>query len=83
VNASELHLALAEVAAVLLKGEANHPPGEWLMVPARGHMRHASIHLEKALLGILHDDDEDHLANAATRLLLASQKIQERHYPLQ
>lgn len=80
MDARELHKALRVIAGVLAAGEATHPPGSsnhWTQLSAREHTRLAMIHSEKFILGILVDHDEDELAHAAARLLLALE-VRER-----
>jgi hypothetical protein len=77
VEGSELRRALAVVARVLEAGEHTHKPGadnHWLSLSAREHVRRAMIHAEKFILGILCETDEDELAHAAVRLLLALER---------
>jgi len=77
VEANELRRALAVVARILEAGEHTHKQGasnHWLSLSPREHVRRAMIHAEKFILGILVDSDEDELAHAAVRLLLALER---------
>jgi hypothetical protein len=74
VDAADLRLALRVAAAIIKDGEVSHL-GSWLDVPVREHMRHATAHLEKALLGVWQGEDE--LGNAMVRLLMACE-LRER-----
>jgi hypothetical protein len=60
--------ALEIVADVMRLGATTHREGEWMEAPAGFHIGRAEEHLK-----LLHDGDQrqDHLAHAATRLLLA------------
>jgi hypothetical protein len=60
--------ALEVIAGVMRNGVAPHPDNEWLRWPADYHLPRAEQHLQR-----LHDGSqtEDHLAHAATRLLMA------------
>ena len=72
MDAGQLRNALRIVARILEAGEATHPPdapNHWLNLPAREHAAQAIAHLDKFLVGA--NADEDHLAHALTRLLLA------------
>ena len=74
MDGTELRNAFAAIASVLLAGEGTHPPdssNHWLKLTAREHTRRAMIHAEKFILGVLVDSNEDELAHAACRLLLA------------
>jgi hypothetical protein len=75
VNASELRHAFRLIAHVLAAAEHTHPSGaanSWMKVPVREHVRRALAHAERALLGVASEEDE--LAHAATRLLLALER---------
>jgi len=60
--------ALAEIAEVLGKGHAKHPNDDGFKQPATYHISRAQQHLA-ALADC--DTAEDHVANAACRLLMA------------
>jgi len=64
----DLAYALAAVADTLRRGEQTHEPGEWRRRSIRDHLHHASAHIVRYRNG---DCREDHLAHAATRLLMA------------
>jgi len=60
--------ALATIAQVMRDFIATHPDNDWVRWPADYHLARAEQHLQR-----LHDGSqaEDHLAHAATRLLMA------------
>jgi hypothetical protein len=60
--------ALAVIAGVMRDGVAKHPDNEWTHRSVDYHLGRAEEHLR-----LLRDGDqlEDHLAHAATRLLMA------------
>jgi len=60
--------ALETIAQVMRDGVTTHPDNDWLRWPADYHLARAEQHLRR-----LHDGSqtEDHLAPAATRLLMA------------
>ena len=61
--------ALLEVSKVMADGVKKYGPGEtWKQQPAEFHLNRALTHLFKVLD---HDTTENHLAHAATRLLMA------------
>lgn len=62
--------ALTVVAAVLTGGRLKYPDNAGFRQPARFHLQRAAAHLELLSTG---DWSEDHLAHAATRLLMALQ----------
>jgi len=61
-------IALEVVAEVMRDGIAIHPDNEWTRRSVDYHLARAEEHLR-----LLHDGDqrEDHVAHAATRLLMA------------
>ena len=63
-----LRTALCEVANVLARGRETHPGDDWAQHPVDEHIEHARAHLEAFARG---DTSDSHLANAATRLLMA------------
>lgn len=78
MDASDLRHALKIAAQVIEAGEATHAPGEWTAVPVREHLRHAAIHLEKALLNSW--QGTDNLAAAMVRLMMACElREREQH----
>ena len=60
--------ALEVIADVMRDGVATHPDNEWVRRSIEYHLARAEEHLR-----LLHDGDqrEDHVAHAATRLLMA------------
>ena len=60
--------ALEVIAQVMRDGVATHPDNEWVRRSIDYHLARAEEHLR-----LLHDGDqrEDHVAHAATRLLMA------------
>ena len=62
-----------EIQKVMEAGEADHPHDSWKDVPAAEHIRRAYEHLIAAQGGYspLAGKDDDHLANAFTRLMMA------------
>ena len=60
--------ALEVIAGVMRDGVATHPDNEWVRRPVDYHLGRAEEHLR-----LLHEGDqrEDHVAHAATRLLMA------------
>ena len=60
--------ALEVIADVMRDGVATHPDNEWVRRSIDYHLARAEEHLR-----LLHDGDqrEDHVAHAATRLLMA------------
>jgi hypothetical protein len=60
--------ALEVIAGVMRDGVATHPDNEWARRSIEYHLARAEEHLR-----LLHDGDqrEDHVAHAATRLLMA------------
>ena len=60
--------ALEVIAGVMRDGVATHPDNEWVRRSIEYHLARAEEHLR-----LLHDGDqrEDHVAHAATRLLMA------------
>ncbi len=59
--------ALAAVAAAMVEGEKNHGSDDWRNRPPSFHIQRARAHLDALDAG---DRTEDHLAHAATRLLM-------------
>jgi len=60
--------ALLEVAGVLKRGAETYGEGNWSLIPEDEHINHAVGHLYRYLSG---DRSEQHLTNAACRLLFA------------
>jgi len=60
--------AFEVIAGVMRDGVAKHPDNEWVRRSIEYHLARAEEHLR-----LLHEGDqrEDHVAHAATRLLLA------------
>jgi Domain of unknown function (DUF5664) len=79
VNAEKLRTALRATARVLNIGEATHDRDDWMRRSPLFHVEHAERHLQRFRWG--QDDGEDHLANAAARILMALevQKQTSRH----
>ena len=71
---AELDHALAIAQETLDEGEKTHAPGAWAEDSPANHARHALRHLKLLDAG---DRHEDHLAHAATRMLLALE-VRER-----
>jgi hypothetical protein len=72
MDAGDLRNALRIVARILAVGERTHPPdatNHWTRLSAREHAARAIAHLDRFLVGA--NPDDDHLAHALTRLLLA------------
>jgi hypothetical protein len=72
MDAGDLRNALRIVARILAAGERTHPPdaaNHWLKISTREHVARAMEHIDRFLVGA--HADEDHLAHALTRLLLA------------
>jgi hypothetical protein len=72
MDAGELRHALRIVARILAAGERTHPSdaaNHWLKISTREHVARAMTHLDRFLVCAY--ADEDHLAHALTRLLLA------------
>jgi hypothetical protein len=68
MQATDLRRALKSVARTLDAGERDHPHRQWQRTKIRHHVDHAISHLHKWGMG---DRSEDHLAHAATRILMA------------
>ena len=64
-------LALASVAQVLERGALKYGDDNWLPIPVRQHLNHAIMHV---LAWMAEDEQEDHLAHAATRILMALER---------
>jgi len=60
--------AILSLAAVLKQGAQKHGDNNWRMIPARDHAGRAITHLLCWLAG---DDQNDHLAHALTRCMMA------------
>jgi len=60
--------ALAVVADIMRRGAATHADGEWTRRSPDYHVMRALEHLRAAEAG---DQRQDHIAHAATRLLMA------------
>jgi DNA excision repair protein ERCC-4 len=60
--------ALVEIADVLVTGRETHPGDDWAQHPVDEHLDHARAHLDALSRG---DTSDNHLQNAACRLLLA------------
>jgi hypothetical protein len=60
--------ALEVIAQVMRDGVATHPDNEWLRRSVQYHLGRAEAHLQLLREG---DQREDHIAHAATRLLMA------------
>jgi len=56
------------------RGRLTHPSDDWQARPVAEHLAHARAHLEALAAG---DNNEDHLAHAVCRLLMALE-LQER-----
>jgi hypothetical protein len=74
MTTSIFRFALRRISAVMEEGARTHPSGEWWRCPPEYHVARATRHLR-----LYHEADtsEDHIAHAATRLLMALQ-IRER-----
>jgi hypothetical protein len=81
MQGSELRLALRAIAHVLERGERDHVAGDWLDLPTRDHAAKAMSHLDHYLVGA--DVTEDHLVNAACRLLFCIELRQRQRESLQ
>jgi hypothetical protein len=68
VNDEPFTAAIAIVAQVMRTGIAAHPENDWTEVSPEHHVRKAHEHLQLWCEG---DEQEDHVAHAATRLLMA------------
>jgi hypothetical protein len=60
--------ALEAIAGVMRDGVAKHPDNEWTRRGVEYHLGRAEAHLRLLAEG---DQQQDHLAHAATRLLMA------------
>ena len=60
--------ALAQVARVLYTGHIKYGKDNWRLIEADEHLNHAMNHIYLSLAGNV---SEDHLAHAATRILMA------------
>ena len=60
--------ALAQVARVLHHGYIKYGKDNWRLIEADEHLNHAMNHIYLSLAGNV---SEDHLAHAATRILMA------------
>ena len=60
--------ALEIIAEVMKHGAASHPDNDWLRRPPEYHIRRAEEHLRLLRDG---DQQQDHVSQAATRLLMA------------
>lgn len=65
--------ALLRVGAILTTGAAKYGDDNWRLIPKRDHLDHALMHIVAYLRG---DTTEDHLGNAACRLLFAISKLE-------
>lgn len=79
--------ALARVAEISYMGNAKHNPGEplhWSRQKSSDHKDCAARHLVQSQWEDSHpnDDEEDHLAEAAWRILAALQLREEKRYKL-
>jgi hypothetical protein len=63
-----LRRAMVRVAAVMALGRVSHPDDSGFAKPPAFHIDHARRHLEALAAG---DNGEDHLAQAAARLMMA------------
>ena len=68
--------ALKTILSVLAEGAKTHAPGAWCSLSVDEHIKRATDHLTKCspidrLLAYHRGDQEDHLAHAACRLLMA------------
>jgi len=75
MDAADLRLALRRIAITLNRGDRTHPrggPNHWLSLSVRDHTVKGLAHAERAMLHVASQDDE--LAHAATRLLLALER---------
>ena len=75
--------AIKTVIRVLEAGAKTHEPGAWRRLSVTDHIRHACAHLAKTsdvaqLIDHLNHRDEDHLAHAACRLLMALELREEQ-----
>jgi len=61
------HRAMRVIEGVLHEGAKKHERDSWRQESINHHCRHACAHIVAHELG---DDSEDHLAHAATRLLM-------------
>jgi hypothetical protein len=60
--------ALQVIASVMRDGVTKHPDNEWTRRTVEFHIKRAEEHLKLLREG---DQQEDHIAHAATRLLMA------------
>lgn len=65
------HRARLKVGEILSAGAKKYGAWNWLLIDRDDHLDHAQEHLELLALG---DTKEDHLANAACRILFALEK---------
>lgn len=56
-----------EIQKVMMEGAARYPDQQWLAQSVEHHVNRASDHLRR----FGHDDEEDHLAHAFVRLMMA------------
>ena len=80
--------ALLRVGSILAKGMEKYGKDNWRLISRREHIAHALRHLYLYLAiedGTLREDDEeyeDHLGNAACRVLFAISKLIEDGYEM-
>ena len=60
--------ALANVARVMYNGAQKYAKDNWRLIPCNDHLNHALNHVYLHLAG---NTNEDHLAHATTRMLMA------------
>ncbi len=66
--------AVLRVGAILTTGAAKYGADNWRLIPQRDHIDHALRHIVMYLSG---DTSEDHLGNAACRMLFAISELKE------
>jgi hypothetical protein len=69
--------ALSQVARIMYNGSMKYSDDNWKKIPCNDHLNHAVHHVFLHLAG---NRMEDHLAHAATRMLMALDRYQNNNH---